>query len=114
MSDIVLKVKFPSSSPVITKSFKLPEHSSVKDAIQAIRENMKQTLAVTSSHALFLPNRNLWLSESLTLAEIRHLLNEEYIELIDRSETTTSPYVYGAVGFALGVVISQLFVRYVR
>ena len=53
MADVVIKVKFPPSSPVKTKSFRLSGTTQVKDAINVISESMKHTLAITPSFGMY-------------------------------------------------------------
>jgi len=113
---VLLKIRFPSSSPIITKSYKLDENNRVSEVLGEIRESMKHSLAVTSSHGLFLPGRNIWLSDNITLAEIRPLLDKDgTIDLVDRSAPPSKvPLVaYGAIGVAVGVV-ATLCVKYLQ
>jgi len=78
---------------------------------------MKQTLAVTPSHGLYLPSRNILLSENVTLGEIKALLEkEDGVELIDRNTdgSSHSPYLYAALGAALGVAATLLIGRLLK
>lgn len=114
---VVLKVKFPPSSPVITKSFRLSEGTSVGDALLTIRDAVQHSIAVTPSHGLYLPTAKVLLPNHILLGSIKQQLErEDAVELVDRAAAApqSHPFAYVALGAVLGAATAFIALRYIQ
>jgi len=104
---IFLKVQFPTSSPIASKTFNLDSSLTVSKALSQIGQ---QTGFDVSSFGLYVPSTGVWLEDHKLLVEFQDILkNAESVELREKSKVTTSPLLWGiglsvfagAIAFAL-------------
>jgi len=90
---IFLKVQFPTSSPIASKTFNLDSSLTVSKALSQIGQ---QSGFDVSSYGLFISSKGTWLDESKTLSDYSDILkNAETVELRERTSVGTNPIIWG-------------------
>jgi len=90
---IFLKVQFPNSSPIASKTFNLDSSLTISKALSQIGQ---QTAFDVSSFGLYVPSKGVWLEDHKLLADYQDILKSaETVELKEKSKVTTSPLIWG-------------------
>jgi len=108
---VILKVVFPSSSPIATKTFNLDASITVAKAITQIADQVGSSVGVRNP-GLYVEEKDLWLDERKLLHDYSDLLKQvEGIHFKERghanqsSGETSNLLMWGAVGAVVAVAV---------
>eukprot|EP01120_Amphizonella_sp_Union-15-10_P000429 TRINITY_DN10426_c0_g2_i1.p1 TRINITY_DN10426_c0_g2~~TRINITY_DN10426_c0_g2_i1.p1 ORF type:complete len:104 (-),score=16.55 TRINITY_DN10426_c0_g2_i1:54-365(-) len=85
MTALVLRIKFPSSYPLIYKTLRVDGSLSVSEAVQFIADSVNVQNLLLGSEGLYVPEENLWLDDNQQLSHYGMIQDVEHVEFKTRS-----------------------------